>query len=110
MLFRSLGLGHVPIVRLEQYYPFPVEELRAALEPFGDDIPVVWVQEEPRNMGAWHFLKGGYGYRLLHRWDMTRVARPPSASPATGSRAAHQIEQQELLDRAFGDDILARFR
>ncbi len=100
----------VAIVRLEQYYPFPVDELTAVLETFGPQVPVVWVQEEPRNMGAWHFLKGGYGYRLLHRWDMTRVARPPSASPATGSKAMHQIEQQELLDQAFGNEVLARFQ
>ena len=71
---------------------------------------MVWVQEEPRNMGAWHFLKGGYGYRLLGKYDMTRVARRPSASPATGSKAAHQLEQQELLDAAFGPEILDRFR
>ncbi|MEM9751785.1 MAG: 2-oxoglutarate dehydrogenase E1 component [Planctomycetota bacterium] len=100
----------VAILRLEQYYPFPVEELRAALESFGTQTPVVWVQEEPRNMGAWHFLKGGYGYKLLHEWDMTRVAREPSSSPATGSRAAHQIEQAELMEQAFGDDVLARFK
>ncbi|MEM7577043.1 MAG: 2-oxoglutarate dehydrogenase E1 component [Planctomycetota bacterium] len=100
----------VAIVRLEQYYPFPVEDLTAVLHPYGDDTPVVWVQEEPRNMGAWHFLKGGYGYKLLHRWNMTRVAREPSSSPATGSRSAHQIEQAELMDQAFGDDVLARFK
>ena len=86
-----------------------MRELTEVLEPYGDDLPVVWVQEEPRNMGAWQFLKGGYGYKLLHRWDMTRVARVPSASPATGSRAAHQIEQQQLMDDAFGDAVLQRF-
>ncbi|BAM02498.1 2-oxoglutarate dehydrogenase E1 component [Phycisphaera mikurensis] len=105
----KLGRQEVPILRLEQLYPFPVKELTEVLEPYGDDLPVVWVQEEPRNMGAWQFLKGGYGYRLLHRWDMTRVARVPSASPATGSRAAHQIEQARLLDDAFGDEVLHRF-
>ena len=105
----KLDRQEIPIVRLEQLYPFPVRELAEVLEPYGDDLPVVWVQEEPRNMGAWQFLKGGYGYRLLGRWDMTRVARVPSASPATGSRAAHQIEQQELLDDAFGDRVLERF-
>ena len=105
----KLGRQEVPIVRLEQLYPFPVDELTQVLEPYGDDLPVVWVQEEPRNMGAWQFLKGGYGYRLLHRWDMTRIARVPSASPATGSKGAHQIEQQRLLDDAFGPEVLARF-
>lgn len=105
----KLGREEVPILRLEQFYPFPVAELTAALEPWGDDLPVVWVQEEPRNMGAWQFLKGGYGYRLLHRWDMTRIAREPSASPATGSKEAHKHEQKKILANAFGPRVLARF-
>ena len=97
----KLERDDVAILRLEQLYPFPVDELTAALEPYGDDMTVTWVQEEPANMGAWHFLKGGYGYQLLHRWPMTRVSRPPSASPATGSKAAHAIEQEKILTQAF---------
>ena len=77
----QLGRNDVAILRLEQLYPFPVDELAAALEPYGDDATVTWVQEEPRNMGAWQFLKGGFGSKLLHRWTMNRVARPTSASP-----------------------------
>ncbi|MEM6554114.1 MAG: 2-oxoglutarate dehydrogenase E1 component, partial [Planctomycetota bacterium] len=97
----KLNRDDVAVLRLEQLYPFPVDELAAALEPYGDDTTVNWVQEEPRNMGAWQFLKGGYGYRLLHRYDMKRITRPPSASPATGSKAAHQLEQQAILDEAM---------
>ena len=91
----------VSILRLEQLYPFPVDELTAALEPYGENAVVHWVQEEPRNMGAWQFLKGGYGYQLLHRWEMQRITRPPSASPATGSKAAHAIEQEQIMNEAF---------
>ena len=91
----------VSILRLEQLYPFPVDELTAALEPYGEHAVVHWVQEEPRNMGAWQFLKGGYGYQLLHRWEMQRITRPPSASPATGSKAAHAIEQEQIMNEAF---------
>lgn len=97
----KLERDDVAILRLEQFYPFPVKELTAALEPYGDDAVVHWVQEEPRNMGAWQFLKGGYGHQLLHRWRMERITRPPSASPATGSKAAHAIEQDEILTKAF---------
>ena len=97
------GRNDVAIVRLEQLYPFPVDELTAALEPYGDDMIVYWVQEEPRNMGAWQFLKGGYGHQLLHRWRMERITRPPSASPATGSKAAHAIEQDRILSEAFDE-------
>ena len=100
----KLGRDDVAILRLEQLYPFPVAELTAALEPYGDAMRVTWVQEEPRNMGAWQFLKGGYGSKLLGRWAMNRVARPTSASPATGSKAAHVIEQAKLMSQAFGDE------
>ncbi|MEM8739586.1 MAG: 2-oxoglutarate dehydrogenase E1 component [Planctomycetota bacterium] len=97
----KLERDDVAILRLEQLYPFPVDELTAALEPYGDDTVVHWVQEEPRNMGAWQFLKGGYGYQILHRWEMNRITRAPSASPATGSKAAHAIEQENILTQAF---------
>ncbi|MEM6554197.1 MAG: 2-oxoglutarate dehydrogenase E1 component, partial [Planctomycetota bacterium] len=100
----KLNHDDVAVLRLEQLYPFPVDELAAALEPYGDDTTVTWVQEEPRNMGAWQFLKGGYGYELLHRYPMKRITRPPSASPATGSKAAHQLEQQAILDEAMQID------
>ncbi|MEL7088778.1 MAG: hypothetical protein AAGL98_10120, partial [Planctomycetota bacterium] len=69
--------------------------------PYGKEMVVHWVQEEPRNMGAWQFLKGGYGYQLLHEWEMQRITRPPSASPATGSKAAHAIEQEQIMNEAF---------
>ncbi|MEO1237703.1 MAG: 2-oxoglutarate dehydrogenase E1 component, partial [Planctomycetota bacterium] len=97
----KLERDDVALLRLEQLYPFPVDELTAALEPYGDDMTVTWVQEEPRNMGAWQFLKGGFGYQLLGRWKMDRITRPPSASPATGSKAAHAIEQEDILKQAF---------
>lgn len=97
----KLERDDVAILRLEQFYPFPVDELTAALEPYGEKMVVHWVQEEPRNMGAWQFLKGGYGYKLLKRWDMKRITRDPSASPATGSKAAHAIEQEQIMNEAF---------
>ncbi|MEM1107909.1 MAG: 2-oxoglutarate dehydrogenase E1 component [Planctomycetota bacterium] len=99
----KLERDDVAILRLEQLYPFPVNELTAALEPYGKDMTVTWVQEEPRNMGAWQFLKGGFGHRLLGEWQMKRITRPPSASPATGSKAAHAIEQNQILEQAFAD-------
>jgi 2-oxoglutarate dehydrogenase E1 component len=93
----------VAILRMEQYYPFPAEPLRAALAPYNPSTPVVWVQDEPANMGAWPFLKGLFCHRLLDRYPLTAATRPASSSPATGSRAAHQIEQQRLLAAAFAE-------
>ena len=98
------GRDDVAIVRIEQLYPFPDELLAQALEPYPDDAPLVWVQEEPANMGAWRFLRsewGGVAYgRAFHG-----VTRPASASPATGSGSSHKLEQEELLRDAFEREL-----
>ena len=91
----------VAIVRVEQFYPLPDEHLRAALEPFGDATPVVWLQEEPENMGAWRHLRARFGNRLLARHPLSCIARAESASPATGSASSHRLEEEEALEKAF---------
>ncbi len=100
-------LEEVALVRLEQLYPFPVEALRACLEPFGAGAPsesppgaqIWWVQEEPVNMGAWRHVQVNARERL--GIDLEGVTREESASPATGSLTIHQLEQAALLERAF---------
>jgi 2-oxoglutarate dehydrogenase E1 component len=99
----------VAILRLEQLYPLADDELRAALSVYAPDVPVVWVQEEPRNMGAWIFLRMRLGKRLFGQWTLHGVSRPESASPATGSGGAHKLEQARLLDEAFGLDAPADY-
>jgi 2-oxoglutarate dehydrogenase E1 component len=94
------GAQDVAIVRLEQYYPLG-DALAKALAPYREGTPVVWVQEEPRNMGAWYFVHARQGEMLGGRHPLTLVSRPESASPATGSKAAHDIEQKQLMDDAF---------
>jgi 2-oxoglutarate dehydrogenase E1 component len=94
----------VAIVRLEQLYPLEDEELRAALASYPAKAPVVWVQEEPANMGAWRYLLARFGDRLLGTWSFSAVCRPASASPATGWHALHKIEQAKLLKAAFDGD------
>ncbi|HEX7010662.1 MAG TPA: 2-oxoglutarate dehydrogenase E1 component [Phycisphaeraceae bacterium] len=98
---QKLGRAEVPIIRLEQYYPFPAEQLQTVLSKFPDGTPVFWVQEEPSNMGAWPFLRMRFCDTLWGRWPLAVISRRASASPATGSRAAHQIEQEEILNAAF---------
>ncbi len=90
------------IIRLEQYYPLSKDLLLEALSPYADGVPVVWVQEEPRNMGAWSFLRLSVGETLFDRWPLTGVFRADSASPATGSAAAHKKEQEQLIAEALG--------
>jgi 2-oxoglutarate dehydrogenase E1 component len=93
----------VAIVRLEQLHPLPHSQLKAALEPFADGTPVVWVQEEPKNMSAWYSLKIKFGERLFGRFPFTEVTRGESATPATGSACCYRLEQKELHARAFGE-------
>lgn len=98
--------GRVAAVRVEQLYPLDTASLRAELERYPETADVVWMQEEPANMGAWQFIR----YRLDDLLTEIRSAprrveyagRPASASPATGSAHVHQYEQTAILDAAIG--------
>jgi len=92
----------VAILRVEQLYPLADDVLQAALEPYRDGTSVYWVQEEPQNMGARAYWRGRFGARLFDRLPFDCIARPESASPATGSKAIHKREQHRLLEQAFG--------
>ncbi len=93
----------VALIRLEQFYPFPVNEIRRALSEYPLDTPVCWVQEEPRNMGGWYFMKVKWDeFGLSADWPLTGVHRPESASPSTGSKKSHRMEQDELIHAALG--------
>ena len=91
----------VAICRLEQLYPVPMRDLRAALDVYPNAEEVVWVQEEPENMGAWEFIRPHLTEVSSGR-TVRRVARPRSASPAEGSAARHTLNQQALVEQAFG--------
>ena len=86
------------IVRLEQLYPLDVESLRRAIEAYRD-AELVWVQEEPRNQGAWPFI-ALTAPEALGR-PVRAVTRPASASPASGSHKIHVAEQAALIEEAF---------
>ncbi len=91
----------VAVVRLEQLYPWPEVALSEVLERYTNAREVIWVQEEPENMGAWSFVHGRLHRLLRESYKLTHVSRIESASPATGSAALHQLEQEDLLSRAF---------
>ena len=91
----------VAICRLEQLYPVPMRDLRAMFDGFPNAEEVIWVQEEPENMGAWDFIRP-HLVELAGNRAVRRVARPRSASPAEGSAARHATNQQILVDKAFG--------
>jgi multifunctional 2-oxoglutarate metabolism enzyme len=97
----ELGLAHVAVVRVEQIYPWPHDELDEVFASYPGLDEVVWLQEEPENMGPWPFVHHQVHQRLR---DLTvrHVARAESASPATGSSLVHAAEQADLLRRAIG--------
>jgi 2-oxoglutarate dehydrogenase E1 component len=94
----------VAIVALEQLYPFPEKALRSALNEISGAREVIWVQEEPANMGALSFVRPQL-QQLVGDRHVTTVHRSASASPATGSAKAHAIEQQRLMDLAWARRI-----
>lgn len=99
---RDLKRDDVAIIRIEQLYPLPKKAMAYALERYPSGTPVVWVQEEPENMGAWMYMHMHLGERVFGRFPLSKVSRVISASPATGSTSSHRLEQQELIDAAFG--------
>ena len=94
----KLGATSTAIVRVEQLYPLPEDELRTVLDAY-PDAPLTWVQEEPQNQGAWGFMAMNFPVEVGR--TLRVVARAASASPATGSTSTHKVEQEDLLDRAF---------
>jgi len=91
----------VAIIFLEQMYPWPEEEMQAALDQHPEATEIVWVQEEPANMGAlFHVLP--HLRRMAADRAVLSVKRSASASPATGSAKAHELEEKTLIDLAFG--------
>jgi 2-oxoglutarate dehydrogenase E1 component len=97
---RETKRDDVAIVRLEQLYPLRTEELKETFGQYAEGTDLVWVQEEPFNSGAWYFLNARLPHILEHL-PLRCVARPESASPATGSMKAHALEQQQLIEEAF---------
>ncbi len=93
--------NEVAIVRLEQLYPFPEQDLVPILENYPNADEVVWVQEEPANMGAWQFIYPHLETISHGRWRVRYVGRAASSSPAEGSSAWHAENQERLIAQAF---------
>jgi multifunctional 2-oxoglutarate metabolism enzyme len=96
---QAAGLTGVVVARVERLYPLPAAEIAAELAKYPQDAEVVWVQEEPANMGAWPYM-------ALHLPEATGrrirlVSRPASSAPASGSAKAHAAEQAAIMDAAL---------
>lgn len=100
----KLKIDDVAIVRLEQYYPFPKEELAEELKKY-KDAEIIWCQEEPKNMGAWHFIQNKIENCLIsigrNNIRPIYVGRPAAASPSAGYYKMHVVEQERLVKQAI---------
>ena len=99
----------IALIRIEQLYPWPEELLASTLARYSNAKEVFYVQEEPRNMGAWMHFQGmwsgalsSFGLRFP-KLRLTYVGREICASPAVGSKKLHDKEQKEIILRAFQD-------
>src|SRR5699024_4148369 len=93
-------------LRIEQIYPFPTKELADELKQLPNLEEVVWVQEEPKNMGAWNFVQDYLRDLLKEGQSLRYVGRPEHSSPAVGEPNVHKAEQNKLLEEALNPKIL----
>lgn len=94
------GVTDTAIVRVEQLYPMPIEEIRAALAAYPNAVDFAWTQEEPTNQGAWSFV----ALNMLEHLDgvrLRRISRPAAAAPAVGSAKMHDVELSALIEAAL---------
>ena len=89
------------VMRAEQLYPFPEEELRGFVNEFPNATEVVWCQEEPQNQGAWYQIRHHLQACISKQHELKYVGRPHSASPAVGSYLVHVEEQKALVTEAI---------
>ncbi|MGE5462333.1 MAG: 2-oxoglutarate dehydrogenase E1 component [Syntrophothermus sp.] len=101
---------NVGLARLEQLYPFPREALENVLDRYSNLERLIWVQEEPLNMGAWNYLRPRLRQLTEDRYPLHYVGRPESSSPAEGSSTAYRGNQQALIEQAFKFDEQAHTR
>lgn len=88
----------VAIVRLEQLYPFPLEQMNELVNDKYKSAQAFWVQEEPSNMGAWQYF-----WSFYRNVDIRLISRKSSASPATGFKKIHDRDQKDIVDKAFAE-------
>jgi 2-oxoglutarate dehydrogenase E1 component len=98
---RDKGRDDVALVRVEQLYPFPADEVRTRVERYAAATEVCWVQEEPANQGAWSFVRPLLSPLLPPHVRFSYIGRVEAAGVATGSHRIHQAEEQAILEQAL---------
>jgi 2-oxoglutarate dehydrogenase E1 component len=98
---RRAPAGDVALCRVEQLYPFPAEAIQQVMAGYPGVRDVVWLQEEPENMGAWDFVRPLLEEIIGNRYPLRYIGRARSSSPSEGSGAWHQINQNMLIEQVF---------
>ncbi|MBU6080746.1 2-oxoglutarate dehydrogenase E1 component [Allobacillus halotolerans] len=88
-------------VRLEQIYPFPEDRLKELLKKYKNVEDIVWVQEEPKNMGSWEFVNDRIRDIMKKKQNLLYVGRPDRSSPAVGDPNIHKAEQSQIIEEAL---------
>ena len=102
---RERGIENIAIIRLEQIYPFPLEEIQEQLAMYKNARVVRWCQEEPRNQGAWRSVMKRILDCLSPSQEISYATRPPSASPAVGYLQKHLEQQKAVIDTALSVEV-----
>jgi 2-oxoglutarate dehydrogenase E1 component len=100
---RENKIGNIAIARIEQLFPFPLQEVKSLIDSYPNLEEVVWVQEEPKNQGSWYYMqsRGTMIGSLSERHTFGYAGRFYSASPATGSMKLHLAQQKKLIEDAL---------
>ncbi len=102
---RENRIADVAIIRLEQLYPFPHDEFKAALAKYPNAKEVVWCQEEPQNQGAWYRLRAYFRADALPKQVVAYAGRPVAATTAVGYMSLHVTRQKQLIEDAFAPKL-----
>ncbi len=100
---RENTMENAAVIRVEQLYPFPFEEFSAEIRRYPGLKEIVWCQDEPKNQGYWRFLQHYIMNAMIPGQQFGYAGRPASASTACGYAAMHALQQQALLDQAYGE-------
>jgi 2-oxoglutarate dehydrogenase E1 component len=100
--------ANVALVRVEQLYPFPVDQVREILDGYPKLRDVCWVQEEPENMGAWEFVRPLLEELIDGRWPLRYIGRVRNSSPSEGSATWHNANQRAIVAQTFEEKVDTR--
>ncbi|MDX1500142.1 MAG: 2-oxoglutarate dehydrogenase E1 component [Woeseiaceae bacterium] len=95
------GVDDIALIRLEQLYPFPIEEYAAILDEYAHVDDIVWCQEEPQNQGAWYQIRHRLQEPLGDKRELYYAGRASAAAPASGIFKIHSLQQQALIEAAL---------